>query len=102
MYIGEETSVTSKVPAACGEGGKDSDFISSAVLEVFSAKKTSIFSINPRLRLFLRSGLLFEYLKHEKHVSDFGQVQNCTSQCEKAHRRSWQQTDWRRHSTHQA
>ena len=39
MYIGEETSVTSKVRAACGEGGKDSDFISSAVLEVFSAKK---------------------------------------------------------------
>ena len=31
--------MTSKVRAACGEGGKDLENISSAVLKVFSAKK---------------------------------------------------------------
>ena len=74
MHIREETSVTSKVRAACGEGGKDLENISSAVLNVFSTKNTSIFIINPRPRLFLRGALLFEYLKHEKHVFDLDRI----------------------------
>lgn len=69
-----QTSVTSKVRAACGEGGKDLENISSAVLEAFSAKKNIVFLIiNPRPRLFLRGALLFEYLKHEKACVWFGQ-----------------------------